>query len=207
MNISVAEKKFYDFIVSFKHAHPDAKLSITVENTTKIEEQIMKNELDLAIVDHILDAGSTVALPVSSEHMAAVCSPKYKTFPGNSLSAAELAGEELLLRERGSGARAAIDAIFYQRQLTPNRIMESVSTLALAKAAESGLGITILPRDIVREQLEAGSLVELSTPYISFTRNYYLTYRRQKYLTGIMRQFCDEIRTKIPVSQNDSAGV
>ena len=66
---------------------------------------------------------------------------------------------------------------------------ESVSTLALIRAAQNGLGIAILPELLVRDALKSGDLVSLPLPPDILTRSLYLIRHRNKYLSSSAEEF------------------
>lgn len=192
MNITVAEKRFYDFYAGYMRQNTDVRIEIRVDNSTQIEEGILGNELDVAVVDKIVPGGGITAAVLGKERMSVVCSPGY-TDCTVTMSIERLAAERLLLRERGSGSRATVDMVFSESGLTPTIVMESVSTSALANAATAGMGIAVLPKASVTAQLSEGTLVELDTPGFGFRRGYYLIHHRQKLLPEHILRFCEAL--------------
>lgn len=59
---------------------------------------------------------------------------------------------------------------------------------------EAGVGITILARSLVEASFQKGTLKELSVPDVSFSRQYYLSCHKSKYLTDGIRQVIQIIR-------------
>ena len=109
-------------------------------------------------------------------------------------TAAELAEERLLLRERGSGTRNSVDAGLQGAGATAQPVVESVSTAALLACARAGLGITLLPRSLVVTDLERGDLRELAVEDGGFHRSYFLVRHRSKYLTDGMKRVIRVLR-------------
>ena len=66
---------------------------------------------------------------------------------------------------------------------------DSVSTLALIRAAQNGLGIAILPELLVRDALKSGDLVSLPLPPDILTHSLYLIRHRNKYLSSSAEEF------------------
>ena len=165
---------------------PQVTLRAFVGNSRKNEDMLLRNELDFAVVDNVTLSPSLTVRPLCRESMAAVCCPDYRS--GEGISLEELARERLLLRETGSGTRSSIDGVFQSIGAPATGFLDSASTSALLECARQGLGITILARSLVEEDLRRGTLKELSVTGGCFFRQYYLAYHRSKYLTDSIRQ-------------------
>ena len=74
-----------------------------------------------------------------------------------------LARQAWLLREPGSGTRAATDALLTELDLAPLTLMVG-SNGAIRESASVGLGVTLISRDAVAAELADGRLVALPVP-------------------------------------------
>lgn len=54
--------------------------------------------------------------------------------------------------------------------------LEFGNTEAIKQAAAAGLGISCLSKTAVAEALKNGQLLELPTPYLKLSRDFYITY-------------------------------
>lgn len=95
----------------------------------------------------------------------------------------------LLMRECGSVGRNFLQSVFEHRQLHPKIIWESASTQALVRAAQVGLGIAILPEDLVREDIQAGKVVSAAISDEPLQRTHYIVHHKNKYISAAMRDF------------------
>ncbi|HZC64096.1 MAG TPA: LysR family transcriptional regulator [Streptosporangiaceae bacterium] len=87
-----------------------------------------------------------------------------------------LAGQAWLLREPGSGTRAATDALLTELDITPLTLMVG-SNGAIRESASVGLGVTLISRDAVAAELADGRLVPLPVPATPMHRDWYLVAR------------------------------
>ena len=171
---------------------PDITVRAFVTNTRENEEMLLRNELDFAVIDNVKGLEALRTVPLGKEEMAVVCRPDHCS--GNSITLEELAGERLLLREKGSGTRDSIDTVFGAAGLTVSAFLDSSSTYALLSCAKEGQGVTILPRSLTAEALREGTLKELSVADGAFFRRYYLAHHKNKYLTDSVRQVVQALR-------------
>ncbi len=76
-----------------------------------------------------------------------------------SVTIEDLASATWLLREPGSGTRAATEELFAQLDLSP-AVLTVGSNGAIWESVQVGLGITLISRDAVAPQLDTGLLEE-----------------------------------------------
>ena len=120
----------------------DTKGQLHERELSRGYKKTTNNRMELMGVIAGLEALRT--MPLGREEMAVVCRPDHCS--GNRITLEELAGERLLLREKGSGTRDSIDTVFGAAGLTVSAFLDSSSTYALLSCAREGLGVTILPR-------------------------------------------------------------
>lgn len=84
-----------------------------------------------------------------------------------------LAGQAWLLREPGSGTRAATDALLTGLDIAPLTLTAG-SNGAIRESASVGLGVTLISRDAVAAELADGRLVPLPVPGTPMHRDWYL---------------------------------
>jgi DNA-binding transcriptional LysR family regulator len=84
-----------------------------------------------------------------------------------------LARQAWLLREPGSGTRAATDALLTELDIAPLTLMVG-SNGAIRESASVGLGVTLISREAVAAELADGRLTALPVPGTPMHRDWYL---------------------------------
>jgi LysR family transcriptional regulator, low CO2-responsive transcriptional regulator len=87
-----------------------------------------------------------------------------------------LARQAWLLREPGSGTRAATDALLTELDIAPLTLMVG-SNGAIRESASVGLGVTLISREAVAAELAGGRLAALPVPGTPLHRDWYLVAR------------------------------
>lgn len=95
----------------------------------------------------------------------------------------QLAQAKLLLREEGSGTRELIDSVMRVEGCTLHPVWESISTGAILSAVRAGLGLTILPERLAREEMRQGGVRRLSVKGVRFPRHLSLVHHEHKFLS------------------------
>lgn len=187
VNVTIGEALLPGVLKSYRDLYPKVSVVSVIENSKQIENLLIKNEIDLAIVDNVSISTYFITRVLLKEKMTVLCAPGYTD--KKTLTTEELAAEKLLLREKGSGTRDSIDQIFNMSGYRISPVIESISSTALINAAKLGLGITVLSSQSVKKELKDGSLKEIEIEDTKFLRNYFVVYHKSKLLTSVMKNF------------------
>ncbi|MBQ8509111.1 MAG: LysR family transcriptional regulator [Clostridia bacterium] len=192
VNVTVGETMLEPVLRTLERELPQLTLKVFVDNTQTIERRLSAGEIDFAIVDGLPDDTNRVVLPLHAADMAIVCAPGFNA--AEQISVEELSELRLMLREKGSGSRLCTDTVFREHDCVVHPSVESSSDLCLLKLARAGFGVTIMPRELVADDLSTGRLRELTLTDGRFRRRYFIVYNRRKYLTESIRRAIAEIR-------------
>ena len=168
-----------------------------------LEESIVSNQLDLALIEGIPTHEHIQKLSFFKDELAVICAREHPLAEKQKLCLQDIAQEPFLLREKGSGTREILDSIMKVHDIQLHPIWESASTRALVKGVQFGFGISILPYQMVKAELEAGIVTRLYLSDVSFQRDYYIIYHANKHLhAGLLdfiatcRRVCAKIQAK-----------
>ncbi len=201
-NVSYACGNFPKLLASFAKDNPQVRFKLFVANSSQIENKLLNNELDFAIVDNLSISPHFKSSLILKENMVMICGTEYLKAASQNVSLKDLRNEKFLFREKGSGIRDSVDDVFKGENITPNVIMESVSTTALVNAAASNLGITIVPETFALKHIAAGKLVRIKLQADNFMRKYFLIYNKNKYLSATMEVFLSYVNSdRTPMQQ------
>src|SRR4030095_4485139 len=139
--------------------HPRAEIGVTSGTSEALVEQILAGELDLAFVSLPVEARGIQTERLSEDQLVAIASPRHRLSKQRTVSAYTLAGEKLILGERGGNTRRLIDQFFAQAGVTLNVAMELSRQAAIKRMVEEDMGVGIVPLQSVREEVEKGRLV------------------------------------------------
>jgi DNA-binding transcriptional LysR family regulator len=139
--------------------HPRAEIAVTSGTSEALVDQILAGELDIAFVSLPVDARGIQTERLSEDQLVAIASPRHKLARQKTISAYTLAGERLILGERGGNTRRLIDQFFAQAGVTLKVAMELSRQAAIRRMVEEDMGVGIVPFESVREEVEKGRLV------------------------------------------------
>jgi DNA-binding transcriptional LysR family regulator len=139
--------------------HPRAEIAVTSGTSEALVDQILAGELDIAFVSLPVDARGIQTERLSEDQLVAIASPRHKLARQKTISAYTLAGERLILGERGGNTRRLIDQFFAQAGVMLKVAMELSRQAAIRRMVEEDMGVGIVPFESVREEVEKGRLV------------------------------------------------
>jgi DNA-binding transcriptional LysR family regulator len=139
--------------------HPGAEIAVTSGTSEVLVDQILAGEVDIAFVSLPVDVRGIKTERLSDDQLVAIASPRHKLAKQRTISAYTLAGERLILGERGGNTRRLIDQFFAQAGVTLHVAMELSRQQAIRRMVEADLGVGIVPLQSVIEEVDKGKLV------------------------------------------------
>jgi DNA-binding transcriptional LysR family regulator len=142
-----------------RNQHPGAEIAVTSGTSEVLVDQILAGEVDIAFVSLPVDVRGIKTERLSEDQLVAIASPRHKLAKQRTISAYTLAGERLILGERGGNTRRLIDQFFAQAGVTLHVAMELSRQQAIRRMVEAEMGVGIVPLQSVIEDVGNGKLV------------------------------------------------
>ena len=147
-------------MAEYMKRHPENSLELKIANTRGIEELLSAHKLDVALVEGPFEQKYFLSTPFCRDELVPAFAPG--THPWEfSLEAYLHAGKRLILREAGSGTRYYFERFLNRCDLPlpdPRSVLEVNSFDALKLFVRQGLGVTVISRLAIRDELAAGWL-------------------------------------------------
>ena len=140
--------------------HPNAEISVKTGTSDELVKQILAGDLDLAFVSMPVEARGIETDLLTKDELVAIASPRHPMARNRVISAFALAGEKLILGERGGNTRRLIDEFFAEAGLKPTVSMELSRQSAIKRMVEEDMGVGIVPRKTAHEDVAKGRLVQ-----------------------------------------------
>jgi len=147
--------------------YPQLELVVVTGNAGEIASAVSRGELDVGVVTLPVPAGrELVVSPFYVDRLVAIGPPGSRWKRRAPMTAAELAGEPVILYERGGTIRRVVDDWFRRGRATPRIAMELGNAEATKKLVGAGLGLSIVSEIAVTADARTGalSLIPLRPP-------------------------------------------
>lgn len=171
---TAAEQIVPGLLGGFRSRHPRMGVRLEAGNRERVRALLDRHQVDLVLGGRPEPGWDVQVLAVRPHQLVVVAAPALaaSAAPGPGLLP-WLARQAWLLREPGSGTRAATDALLAELDIAPPSLMVG-SNGAIRGSASVGLGVTLVSRDAVAAELADGRLSELPVPGTPLHRDWYL---------------------------------
>ena len=139
--------------------HPGAEIAVTSGTSEVLVDQILAGEVDIAFVSLPVDVRGIKTERLSDDQLVAIASPRHKLAKQRTISAYTLAGERLILGERGGNTRRMIDEFFSAANVKPNVSMELSRQEAINEMVANGLGVGMAGAKSVNRDIKDGKII------------------------------------------------
>lgn len=191
-SITIARQQLSSLLIQIKNLYPDLALTVLVESTAQIEEHLINNEIDLALLEGQITHDPLVCQPFSNYSLGIYCAKDHPLSSQSSITLKQLNEQTLLLREQGSAIRDVLDSAFQLHQLQAKPMITSVNSQALIELCSHGLGLTVLP-DLLVEKNKLHRLELLDCPLYNAIS---VAWHPKKNVTDVMQTMLDLIQNE-----------
>ncbi|SMS12965.1 regulatory protein LysR [Pseudomonas viridiflava] len=181
---------------AFKRHYPEVSLNLTVVNRALVIRRLSDNRDDLVIISMVPQDMGLEFLPFLNNPIVAVAPPDHPLCSHTSLNLRDLEPWPLLTREPGSGTRRACEEYFKEKRVHFTQTSEVSSSEAQRECVVAGLGLAMLTRHAVCQELATGALVELPVAELPLYRSWCVVQGRDKRLSPVAHAFLAFIRSE-----------
>lgn len=176
-------------LVAFRRKFPGVDVRLSLHNREGVLDLLSRNEVDLVVMGSAPDTPPCAAKVFASNPMAIVAAPAHPLSRRRRAPLSLLKDEEFVVREAGSGTRAAMERLFAAKRIKLRIAMEMPSNETIKQAVMAGMGLSFLSLRTVRHELASGRLALLDIEGLPLMRHWYVTHRANKRLSPAAQAF------------------
>lgn len=160
-SMTVAESLLPRWMARWRREVPHSRTTIEVLNSSEVIAKIKHSEIDLGFVETPqLPVGINASVVAEDELVVIVSADHPWSELSGRLSLTELARTPLLVRERGSGTREALEQMFVGcDRVPPAQVLQS--NTAVRTGVVSGAGPAVISQLAVAAQLRTGEVLQV----------------------------------------------
>jgi DNA-binding transcriptional LysR family regulator len=178
--VSTAKYFLPRLLARFRADHRGVDMRLSVGNREQLVRQLHDNEVDLAVMGRPPRELDTRAEPFAAHPHGVVASPEHPLAQRHEIPPAMLADQEFIVREPGSGTRAAMEHFFREHRLAPPQVMEMTSNETIKQAVIANMGLAFLSLHTCGLELGARQLVALDVVGLPIVRRWHIVNLRGK---------------------------
>lgn len=184
-----ASQQLPKILQNLRTKYPHGDLSVSAGTSQTLVDKIMHGEIDIAFVSLPVDNSSITTDLLFSDEIVAIAHPSHTNANEKFISAAALAGEKLILGERGGNTRRMIDDFFNAANVRPNVVMELSRQEAINQMVENNLGVGTAGAKTIADEVREGRLVSWMIEGAEINWELGLARLRGGYFSPISRDF------------------
>jgi len=188
--VSAAKYFLPRLLTRFRDEHPGIEVRLHIGSNREAVGALMRDgAIDLAIMGRPPRNWPSRAEPFAMHPHGLVTSVEHPFARMEKVSARALLSEGFIVREPGSGTRAALDEFMEAHQMTPRIVMEMASNEAIKQAVMAGMGIALLSLHTVGLELEHQLIAAPETEGLPVMRRWHVVNTLAKTLSPAAEAF------------------
>jgi DNA-binding transcriptional LysR family regulator len=191
---TIPEQYLLPYIVkAFKEAYPKVLFSIRHKDSREVAEEVLSGRINFGFIGAKYSSENLEYIDFYDDRLVLITSPE-KNFTTEFVSIKSLMGEDIVLREEGSGTRLLIERALRKKKLDMSifrsqTINESLE--AIKKLVELNIGISFVSDVAVRDEVASGKLKKYGIEDLDLNRKFSLVYCNNRCLSPIEEKFKD----------------
>jgi DNA-binding transcriptional LysR family regulator len=187
--VSTAKYFLPRLLAQFKSEHAGIEIKLAVGNREQLLRMLHGNEVDIAVMGRPTTELATRAEPFAAHPHVFVAPTDHPLLKIGHPTADHLRPYSFIVRERGSGTRAAMEKFMASVHLEPRVVMEMTSNETIKQAVMAGMGLSFLSLHTIGLELEHGLLTILDVEGTPIVRAWNVVHTLSKMLSPAAEAF------------------
>lgn len=178
-------------VLALKELYPELTVLVTASNADSVIESVLKNDLDVAVVEGEPDDPYLVTVPCMTDRIVGICAPNHPFTGRDDVELEDVIKEPMMLLAKGTAIRTYFDGILAARGLKADPLWQCDSSFPCLTAAQNGLGISILPLLHTSGWIKRGDVSTFGVKGLEMSHKITAIYHKNKYLTQSAQDFIE----------------
>ncbi|MCX7060012.1 MAG: LysR substrate-binding domain-containing protein [Gammaproteobacteria bacterium] len=196
--VSTANYFIPQLLGGFGERHPGVRVSLQVANREAVLGALADNRTELAITGQPPDSVDVIAQHFKNNPLVVIAAPTHPLAQLDAVSLQQLDQELMVVREAGSGTRAAMDRHFADHGIEYRAGCEMGTNEAVKQAVQAGLGLAVVSLQTIELELETRRLAVLPVATFPILRHWYVVHRTNKRLSAAAQAFREMLLARNP---------
>ncbi len=183
-----------DILSCLLNCIPDLKVEVSVSDSAESIELLAKNKVDLAVVGYKPENSKFKIIEAADDRLKLILPADHELAVKDRILIKDLQSEKMIIREKGSGTRKAMETGFKKLSLNLNDfniVGQLGSTESVLSAVQSGLGISFVSQLASSKAAGCRPVVEKDVADMQSGRKFYLAFSKSRENDSIIEKFID----------------
>lgn len=178
-------------VKTFKEAYPLVLFSIRQKDSREVVDEILSGRINFGFVGAKHNSDALEYIDFYDDRLVLITSPQ-KKFNSDSVSIKSLVGENILLREDGSGTRLLLENALKEKELDMTIFESQIindSLEGIKKMVELNVGISLVSDIAAKREVTSGQLKQYEIQDLELKRSFSLVYCNNRCLSPVEEKF------------------
>lgn len=177
------------YLKRFMRNCPAVQIRVNYRSAGQVNEEVLDNVADLGLVAYPVKSGELEVVPLHTEPLVLVCSPRHPFAQKKSVGLETLNGQKFISFDPDTPTRRALDRELRGRGVQVEHAMEFDNVETVKRAVEIDCGVSIVPESTVALELEKRTLARVEIKDCQFFRPTAVIHKKSRALSPAIRQF------------------
>jgi DNA-binding transcriptional LysR family regulator len=183
-------------IANFRKTYPKVHIVVRTASCENIERMVVDSEIDIGFMNLPYHSPLLAYEPLYEHQLVAICSKKHPLAQKRYLNIDAIAATPLIVK---TGMTSCAEFVRYLDQYgaSLNVILECDDPQVIVAAVKTGVGLGILYRDVIENEIRAGGLKILRINKLDIKGRTFVAYKKDRKSSGPAGAFLDAIRKSL----------
>jgi LysR family transcriptional regulator, low CO2-responsive transcriptional regulator len=180
----------------FKEKYPEIQISIYRNFSKKVVDKILENQLDFGIVTLPVPDRDLHVMPIAEDELWLITSPGHPLADRASVVLEDVVSYPFIFHKAGTTRERLVKHLgpLWEKM---NISMELASIETIKKFVSIGMGISIVPKSYVSDEMERGTLRLVRMKNFKLIRKLGLIHRKNRYMSHASKAFLDVVEESL----------
>lgn len=183
-------------LMEYRKRHPKIKIEVFRNVSEKIPLEIQERNLDFGFLSYDPMHPQLQSIEIHRDELTLVVPPKHPLAKQKQVTVKDLGEEQFVAHNVKTPSRTKIFELFAQNRTPLNICIELATLETIKEFVLLNVGIAILPRLAVENEINAGKLAEVQVKGMKIEKALRLVYRREQSLSHAAKSFLDIVRER-----------
>ena len=184
---------------AFKAKYPDISVSLRIGDSGQVTEWVEQGRVEVGVVGARPASRMLVSRALMQDELVVVVAAGHPWAARKTVTLDELRRAPMVMRERGSGSRQAIEHVLDDAglSLAAFRIVaEMGSTQAIKQAVRAGVGVALISRRAVEDECRAGLVACVKVKDLRVARSFHLILHKDRTRSPLAQAFVEFLESQ-----------
>jgi DNA-binding transcriptional LysR family regulator len=183
-------------ISSFQEKHRGVHVILNEGSSAEISNSLMVHKNELGLIGRSKYPPQFKVLSFCREELVLIFRRNHPLSRLKKISLSDLAGEPLIIREKGSGTRDVIREKYREAHITPSILAEASNVDFITELVETGNAISFVVKSAIQEELKRGTLKARTLTEGPFYLNVDIVFLKNRNLSPSAQAFLNLLQTR-----------